>query len=310
MSKIVVALGGNALQRDGEASAIEQELVAKETVKKLIPLIMAGHQIVIVHGNGPQVGNIVLHEEAINTDTTPTMPLHTCVAMTQGMIGYWLQKALVEEFNKLKSYKTAVSLVTQVLVSEEDPAFANPTKPIGPFYSEEEAENVKDGKGYTVKEDSGRGWRRVVPSPKPVEILETYTINKLINSGATVIASGGGGIPVVKTKDGYKGVDCVIDKDFAAELLAEKIKADVLLILTAVDNAMINYGHENQQILGTISIEEAKKYIDEGQFGAGSMLPKVQACVRFAEKGGKAIITSLDNAQDAIQNNLGTIIKR
>ena len=305
MSKIVVALGGNALQRDGEASAIEQELVAKETVKKLIPLIMAGHQIVIVHGNGPQVGNIVLHEEAINTDATPTMPLHTCVAMTQGMIGYWLQKALVEEFNKLKSYKTAVSLVTQ-----EDPAFANPTKPIGPFYSEEEAENVKNEKGYTVKEDSGRGWRRVVPSPKPVEILETYTINKLINSGATVIASGGGGIPVVKTEDGYKGVDCVIDKDFAAELLAEKIKADVLLILTAVDNAMINYGHENQQVLGTISIEEAKKYIDEGQFGAGSMLPKVQACVRFAEKGGKAIITSLDNAQDAIQNNLGTIIKR
>lgn len=310
MSKIVVALGGNALQRDGEASAIEQELVAKETVKKLIPLIMAGHQIVIVHGNGPQVGNIVLHEEAINTDTTPTMPLHTCVAMTQGMIGYWLQKALVEEFNKLKSYKTAISLVTQVLVSEEDPAFANPTKPIGPFYSEEEAENVKNEKGYTVKEDSGRGWRRVVPSPKPVEILEAYTINKLINSGATVIASGGGGIPVVKTEDGYKGVDCVIDKDFAAELLAEKIKADVLLILTAVDNAMINYGHENQQVLGTISIEEAKKYIDEGQFGAGSMLPKVQACVRFAEKGGKAIITSLDNAQDAIQNNLGTIIKR
>ena len=310
MSKIVVALGGNALQRDGEASAIEQELVAKETVKKLIPLIMAGHQIVIVHGNGPQVGNIVLHEEAINTDSTPTMPLHTCVAMTQGMIGYWLQKALAEEFNKLKSYKTAVSLVTQVLVSEEDPAFANPTKPIGPFYSEEEAENVKNEKGYTVKEDSGRGWRRVVPSPKAVEIIETYTINKLINSGATVIASGGGGIPVVKTEDGYKGVDCVIDKDFAAELLAEKIKADVLLILTAVDNAMINYGHENQQILGTISIEEAKKYIDEGQFGAGSMLPKVQACVRFAEKGGKAIITSLDNAQDAIQNNLGTIIKR
>ena len=147
MSKIVVALGGNALQRDGEASAIEQELVAKETVKKLIPLIMAGHQIVIVHGNGPQVGNIVLHEEAINTDNTPTMPLHTCVAMTQGMIGYWLQKALVEEFNKLKSYKTAVSLVTQVLVSEEDPAFANPTKPIGPFYSEEEAENAKNEKG-------------------------------------------------------------------------------------------------------------------------------------------------------------------
>ena len=149
-----------------------------------------------------------------------------------------------------------------------------------------------------------------MPSPKPVEILETYTINKLINSGATVIASGGGGIPVVKTKDGYKGVDCVIDKDFAAELLAEKIKADMLLILTAVDNAMINYGHENQQVLGAISVEEAKKYIDEGQFGAGSMLPKVEACVRFAEKGGKAIITSLDNAQDAIQNNLGTIIKK
>lgn len=309
MSKIVVALGGNALQKNGELTAQVQEEVAKETVQKLIPLIKDGHELVIVHGNGPQVGNLVLHEEAGNSPSTPAMPLHVSVGMTQGMIGYWIQKALKEELLKNGISKNATTIVTQVEVSKDDQAFKNPTKPIGPFYSEEEAQKVAAEKGYVVKEDSGRGWRRVVPSPKPIHILESDAIIDFMKTGAIVIAAGGGGIPVVSNgENSFEGVDAVIDKDFAAELLAEKINADTLLILTGVDNAMINYGKENQQALGVISPEEAEKYISEDQFGAGSMLPKVQASLKFAKTGGKAVITSLENAQDAISKNLGTVI--
>ena len=309
MSKIVVALGGNALQKNGELTAQVQEEVAKETVQKLIPLIKDGHELVIVHGNGPQVGNLVLHEEAGNSPSTPAMPLHVSVGMTQGMIGYWIQKALKEELLKNGISKNATTIVTQVEVSKDDQAFKNPTKQIGPFYSEEEAQKVAAEKGYVVKEDSGRGWRRVVPSPKPIHILESDAIIDFMKTGAIVIAAGGGGIPVVSNGgNSFEGVDAVIDKDFAAELLAEKINADTLLILTGVDNAMINYGKEDQQALGVISAEEAEKYIKEDQFGAGSMLPKVQASLKFAKTGGKAIITSLENAQDAISKNLGTVI--
>ena len=309
MSKIVVALGGNALQKNGELTAQIQEEVAKETVQKLTPLVKDGHELVIVHGNGPQVGNLVLHEEAGNSPSTPAMPLHVSVGMTQGMIGYWIQKALQEELLKNKIVKNAITIITQVEVSKEDPAFQNPTKPIGPFYSEDEAQKVAEEKGYTVKEDSGRGWRRVVPSPKPIHILEAEAIINLMKTGAIVVAAGGGGIPVVKSgENSFEGIDAVIDKDFAAELLAEKINADTLLILTGVDNAMINFGKENQQALGVISVEEAQKYINDEQFGAGSMLPKVQASLKFAQTGKKAIITSLKNAQDAILKNLGTII--
>lgn len=310
MSKIVVALGGNALQKGNEARADQQEKVAKQTVQKIMPLIKSGHQMVIVHGNGPQVGNIVLHEESIDTETTPTMPLHACVGMTQGMIGYWLQKSLNEEFQKLNLQKDAVTIVTQIEVSKEDSAFSNPTKPIGPFYTEEEAKKIADQKGYSVKEDSGRGWRRVVPSPKPVHIIETPIIQKLLDDGAVVIAAGGGGIPVFNNNGTFTGVDAVIDKDFAAELLAEQIKADSLIILTAVDYASINYGKENQQNLGEISIEEAKKHIEDGQFAPGSMLPKIEASIKFAEFGGKSIITSLENVENAISKNLGTIISK
>lgn len=309
MSKIVVALGGNALQKNGELTAQVQEEVAKETVQKLIPLIKDGHELVIVHGNGPQVGNLVLHEEAGNSPSTPAMPLHVSVGMTQGMIGYWIQKALKEELSKNGISKNATTIVTQVEVSKDDQAFKNPTKPIGPFYSEEEAQKVVAEKGYIVKEDSGRGWRRVVPSPKPIHILESDAIIDFMKTGAIVIAAGGGGIPVISNgENSFEGVDAVIDKDFAAELLAEKINADTLLILTGVDNAMINYGKEDQQALGVISPEEAEKYISEDQFGAGSMLPKVQASLKFAKTGGKSVITSLENAQDAISKNLGTVI--
>ena len=309
MSKIVVALGGNALQKNGELTAQIQEEVTKETVQKLIPLIKDGHELVIVHGNGPQVGNLVLHEEAGNSPSTPAMPLHVSVGMTQGMIGYWIQKALKEELSKNGISKNATTIVTQVEVSKDDQAFKNPTKPIGPFYSEEEAQKVAAEKGYIVKEDSGRGWRRVVPSPKPIHILESDAIIDFMKTGAIVIAAGGGGIPVVSNgENSFEGVDAVIDKDFAAELLAEKINADTLLILTGVDNAMINYGKEDQQALGVISPEEAEKYISENQFGAGSMLPKIQASLKFAKTGGKSVITSLENAQDAISKNLGTVI--
>ncbi len=309
MSKIVVALGGNALQKNGELTAQVQEEVAKETVQKLIPLIKDGHELVIVHGNGPQVGNLVLHEEAGNSPSTPAMPLHVSVGMTQGMIGYWIQKALKEELSRNGISKNATTIITQVEVSKDDQAFKNPTKPIGPFYSEEEAQKVSTEKGYVIREDSGRGWRRVVPSPKPIHILESDAIIDFMKTGAIVIAAGGGGIPVVSNgENSFEGVDAVIDKDFAAELLAEKINADTLLILTGVDNAMINYGKENQQALGVISPEEAEKYISEDQFGAGSMLPKVQASLKFAKTGGKAVITSLENAQDAISKNLGTVI--
>ncbi len=309
MSKIVVALGGNALQKNGELTAKIQEEVAKETVQKLIPLIKDGHELVIVHGNGPQVGNLILHEEAGNSPSTPAMPLHVSVGMTQGMIGYWIQKALKEELSKNGISKNATTIITQVEVSKNDQAFKDPTKPIGPFYSEEEAQKVATEKGYAVKEDSGRGWRRVVPSPKPIHILESDAIIDFMKTGAIVIAAGGGGIPVVSNgENSFEGVDAVIDKDFAAELLAEKINADTLLILTGVDNAMINYGKENQQALGVISPEEAEKYINENQFGAGSMLPKIQASLKFAKTGGKAVITSLENAQDAISKNLGTVI--
>ncbi|MDO4872358.1 MAG: carbamate kinase [bacterium] len=311
MSKIVVALGGNALQREGEAAAHLQEKVAHETIKQLIPLIQAGNELVIVHGNGPQVGNIVLHEEAIDTETTPAMPLHACVGMTQGMIGYWLQKALGEEFSKNGISKNAATIVTQIEVSKDDPAFRNPTKPIGPFYSEEEAQRIATEKGYEMREDAGRGWRHVVASPKPIQILETPTIKNLLNAGTVVIAAGGGGIPVRKTENGdFEGVDAVIDKDFAAELLAREIGADTLLILTAVDNAMINYGQENQEKLGQITPEQAQEFVAQNQFAAGSMLPKVQASIHFAENGGRAIITSLENAKDAIEKNLGTVISK
>lgn len=309
MSKIVIALGGNALQKNGELTAQIQEEVAKETVQKLIPLIKDGHELVIVHGNGPQVGNLILHEEAGNSPSTPAMPLHVSVGMTQGMIGYWIQKALKEELSRNGISKNATTIITQVEVSKDDQAFKNPTKPIGPFYSEEEAQKVLTEKGYAIREDSGRGWRRVVPSPKPIHILESDAIIDFMKTGAIVIAAGGGGIPVVSNgENSFEGVDAVIDKDFAAELLAEKINADTLLILTGVDNAMINYGKENQQALGVISPEEAEKYISEDQFGAGSMLPKVQASLKFAKTGGKAVITSLENAQDAISKNLGTVI--
>lgn len=310
---IVVALGGNALQRQGEASSQAQQRVADETIAQLLPLIQAGHRVAIVHGNGPQVGNIVLHEEAINTEAVPSLPLEDSGAMSQGLIGFWLQQAIHDALATRGVHdKYAVSIVTQTVVDQADPAFQNPTKPIGPFYSEEEAKKVQAERGYTVREDSGRGWRRVVPSPKPQEIVEAPVIKALVDAGVLVVSTGGGGIPVLRDASGQlSGVAAVIDKDFGAAKLADMLEADTLLILTSVDAAKVNFGQPTEQSLGEVSVEELQQHIDAGQFAAGSMLPKTQAALSFVAgaSGRTAIITSLEKTADAINGAAGTRIK-
>ena len=310
---IVVALGGNALQRQGEASSQAQQRVADETIAQLLPLIQAGHRVAIVHGNGPQVGNIVLHEEAINTEAVPSLPLEDSGAMSQGLIGFWLQQAIHDALATRGVHdKYAVSIVTQTVVDQADPAFQNPTKPIGPFYSEEEAKKVQAERGYTVCEDSGRGWRRVVPSPKPQEIVEAPVIKALVDAGVLVVSTGGGGIPVLRDASGQlSGIAAVIDKDFGAAKLPDMLEADTLLILTSVDAAKINFGQPTEQALGEVSAEELQQHIDAGQFAAGSMLPKTQAALSFVAgaSGRTAIITSLEKTADAINGAAGTRIK-
>lgn len=309
---IVVALGGNALQKQGEASSKAQQKVARETVRQILPLIQSGHKVSIVHGNGPQVGNIVLHEEAINTPDVPSLPLDDCGSMSQGLIGFWLQQAFHDAFRQEGMNNKAVSVITQTIVDQNDPAFSNPTKPIGPFYSEEEARKVSEERGYVVKEDAGRGWRRVVPSPKPQEIVEAPVIKTLVDAGVTVISTGGGGIPVLQAEDGsLSGTEAVIDKDFGAALLANMLNADTLLIVTSVDAAKVNFNQPNETSLGEVSMEELQGYIDAGQFAAGSMLPKTQAALKFLAGGTNrtAIITSLEKTAEAINGNAGTRIK-
>lgn len=311
MAKIVVALGGNALSKDGKATAADQLAVANETASELVKLITAGHTLAIVHGNGPQIGNIILHEEAINTEKTPTMPVDVAGAMSQGQIGYWLQNAIRNQLEQLKIKKPIASIVTQVLVSKDDPAFKNPSKPIGPFYTEEEAKKLAKTRGITVKEDAGRGWRKVVPSPMPLSIIESDLIKIAIGNGAVIVAGGGGGIPVYYDQHGrLTGLEAVIDKDFAAEKLAETIDADILLILTAVDNVKVNYKQPDEKALTELTVDDAFKLIAQGQFAAGSMLPKVEAGVSFVSGANKrvCIITSPEKASKAIEGKAGTRI--
>lgn len=310
MKKVVVALGGNALQESGKPATAESQLeVIKNTTKYIADLIEKGYEVVIAHGNGPQVGRIVIQNEVAN-DVTPAMPFDVCGAMSQGMIGYHIQQALLNELNRRGNKKAVVTVVTQVVVDKNDKAFKNPTKPIGPFYTKEEAEKLKEEKGYDIVEDAGRGFRRVVASPQPKEIVEIGAVRKLNEAGAVVITVGGGGVPVIKKNDELEGVAAVIDKDLASEKLAEDLDADILLILTAVDKVSLNYGKENQIDLDEISVEEANKYIEEGHFAKGSMLPKVEASVKFAKSksGRKAIIASLDNCLKAIESDAGTKI--
>lgn len=308
---IVIALGGNALQRKGEATADAQKRVAADTAKRLASLVRNGYRVVIVHGNGPQVGNIVLHEEAINTPEVPTLPLDSCVAMSQGSIGYWLQQALINEFRQQEMHSTASTIVTQMVVDVNDPAFEQPSKPIGPFYeTEQEAQNAASARGFVVKEDAGRGWRRVVPSPTPTGIVEEYTLRQLINAGVTVITGGGGGVPVVISDNGYTGVDAVIDKDATAAVIADVIGAERLIILTAVEYVMTGYGTPSEQTLHTVSAQEIATYAEAGEFAAGSMLPKVRAALRFVEKPGRSVsIGSLDCIDAVLDKSSGTIIE-
>lgn len=300
MSRILIALGGNAL---GETPK-EQLQIAKETAKPIVDLIEKGHEVIIAHGNGPQVGMINLAMEETS------MPFPECVAMSQGYIGYHLQNGIYEELNRRNIKKHVVTIVTQVVIDENDEALQNPTKPIGRFYSKDEAETLSVEKGYTMVEDSGRGYRRVVPSPKPIDIVEKESIRTLVDSGHIVITVGGGGIPVVREGFAYNGINGVIDKDFASEKIAELIDADYLFILTAVDRIAINFGKKNQIDLEKMSVEEAYKYIEEEQFAPGSMLPKVMAAIKFAEskKGRQAIIASLEKAKEALIGESGTII--
>ena len=312
MSKIVIALGGNALGKDPQ----EQLTLLKSVATTIVNLVKDGNQIVLTHGNGPQVGQIFLAMDySSNGDAgTPKMPFPECGSMSQGYIGYQLQQCIQDELEHQGIVKDCATLITQVLVDSTDSAFNNPTKPIGMFYSKEEAMKIQQDKGYIFVEDAGRGYRRVVPSPKPKDIIEKNVIKLLVNNNNIVIAAGGGGIPVIKTDkiELLEGVEAVIDKDKTAALLANLIDADMLLILTAVDKVCLNYNTDKQVELDTINIDEAKKYIDDGQFAKGSMLPKVEACISFVENSDnkKAIISSLDKASDAINGKNGTIIKR
>ena len=308
--KIVIALGGNALQSGkSEATAEAQLEVVKKTCEYSADISCKGYEIGLVHGNGPQVGRILLASETAK-DVTPAMPFDVCGAMSQGYIGYHLQQALKYALNKRDKNIPVLTVATQMIVEKKDPAFQNPTKPIGPFYSEEEAKALETEKGYTMKEDAGRGWRRVVASPLPRKIVEIGAVKKLWDS-SIVISCGGGGIPVVENMDGtMEGVAAVIDKDFAAELLAEEVGADVLMILTEVEKVAVNFNKPDQKDLDRLNLEDAVKYIEEGQFAPGSMLPKVEAAMKFvrANPNKKAIITSLDKAIDALEGKTGTAI--
>lgn len=308
--KIVVALGGNAILSE-DASAEAQQKALKDTAKYLVQIIENGDDIIISHGNGPQVGNLLLQQEAANSEKNPAMPLDTCVAMTQGSIGYWLQNAMDEVLAEHQLDKEIVSLVTQVVVDENDQAFKNPSKPIGPFLTKEEADKQMNETDSVFIEDAGRGWRKVVPSPKPVSIKEHKVINQLVEAGVVTVTVGGGGIPVVQRDKKVEGVEAVIDKDFASQKLAELVEADLLVILTGVDNVYVNYNKPDQKKLDTVTVSEMKQYIKEDQFAPGSMLPKVEAAIQFVEgyPEGKAVITSLENIESVLNEDGGTIVK-
>ena len=309
--KIVVALGGNALQSGkAEPTAEAQLQVVKNTCERIADISDMGYEVAVVHGNGPQVGRILLASETAK-DVTPAMPFDVCGAMSQGYIGYHLQQALKYALNKRNRNIPVATIATQMVVEKDDPGFKNPTKPIGPFYTEEEAKALQEEKGYTMKEDAGRGWRRVVASPNPVRIVEIDAIRALDEAGIVPICVGGGGIPVIVNDDGYlEGAAAVIDKDLGSELLAENLDSDALVILTAVPKVYINYNKPDQKALDKLTADDCKKYMEEGQFASGSMLPKIEAALKFVESkpGRVAIITSLDKAVDALEGNDGTWI--
>lgn len=308
--RIVVALGGNALGKTPE----EQLSLVKITAKTIVDLASQGHEVIVGHGNGPQVGmiNLAMEYAATKGAGTPLMPFAECGAMSQGYIGYHLQQAIQNELKHRHIDKKCATVVTQVVVDQNDSAFQKPTKPVGSFYSKEEAETIAKEKGFTFVEDAGRGYRRVVPSPLPKRIVELDIIEQLVEKGNIVITVGGGGIPVIENEEGLTGVAAVIDKDRSSALLASSIKADRLLILTAVEKVCINFNKPDEQELSAMTIEQAEQYIKENQFAPGSMLPKVQSCIAFVENQPNAVamITSLQKAKDALQGETGTLITK
>lgn len=311
MKKLVIALGGNALQEAGKPATAQAQLeVVEKTSEYIADIVERGYEVIVAHGNGPQVGRIVIQNE-IASASTPAMPFDVCGAMSQGMIGYHIQQGLSKVLRHRGINKNVVTVVTQVVVDKDDPKFKAPSKPIGPFYTEEEAKAIAAEKGYTMKEDAGRGWRRVVASPLPVEIVELDAVKTLNDAGFVVVTVGGGGIPVVRNEAGdLEGVAAVIDKDLASEKLARDMDADALVILTAVEKVSINFKKPDQKDLDRMNAAEAKQYIKEGHFAPGSMLPKIEAALNFVESkpGRIAIITSLDKAVDAIEGRAGTTI--
>ena len=312
---VVVALGGNAIKRaDEEGTAEQQFRNVRKTCRQILKLVKMGYRVVVTHGNGPQVGNLLIQQEEAS-DLVPPQPLDVLDAMTQGQIGYMLQQTLINYLRKEGLNIPVVTVITQVLVSEEDPDFRNPSKPVGPFYTREEAERLRSERGYIVKRVKPGGakpYRRVVPSPDPISIVEGEAIRSLVDSGAIVIAAGGGGIPVVMDEEGnLKGVEAVVDKDLASERLAEALGADILLILTDVEKVKLNFGRPSERDIDMMTVKEAEKYRREGHFLPGSMEPKVRACIRFLKSGGeKAVITSLDKAVEALEGKTGTTIYR
>ena len=314
MGKVaVVAIGGNSLVRDNAHQSVEDQYNAVcETAKSIAGMVEQGYEVIVTHGNGPQVGFILRRSDiAYEMAGMHRVPLVSCGADTQGAIGYQIQQALDNEFHKRGMGKSAVTLVTQVVVDGDDPAFLNPTKPIGSFYTQEQNEkNLTDHPDWVMMFDAGRGYRRVVPSPLPQEIVEGECIKKLVAAGYCLVAVGGGGIPVVRQEDGMlKGVDAVIDKDFASSLLATQIKADILVISTGVPKVYLNYGKPDEKALDKVTLTELKQYVKEGHFAPGSMLPKIQAVINFLENGGeKAIITNPESLEEAVAERTGTHI--
>lgn len=307
--KLVVALGGNALVKPGQEGTSQQQFeTTRQTVEAIVSMIAQGHEVVLTHGNGPQVGSILLQQE-VAKEVTPPMPLDVCGAMSQGQVGYMVEQCMIAALHARQLDKQVATVVTQVLVDEDDPAFKHPTKPVGPVYRHDDAlRRLREG--YRMTQQKG-GWRIVVPSPDPRSILESEVVKQLIDAGHVVIAVGGGGIPVVERDGGLRGVEAVIDKDLAAEELASEIEADALLILTDVEAVYINYGEDDQRMLREVTLEEIEQHYHDGQFPPGSMGPKVLAAIRFLKNGGSAaIVASIDNAWDALQGNAGTRIVR
>jgi carbamate kinase len=307
----VVAIGGNSITKSGQRGTIPEQFAnTRETSRHIADMVERGYDLVLTHGNGPQVGNILLRAE-MSSNVLPPLPLDTCVSDSQGGMGYMIQQVLGAELTGRGIKRGVVTVLTQVVVDENDPAFKKPSKPIGPFYTQEEAERKREQKGWSVVEDSNRGWRRVVPSPMPVRVVEVDAIRALLDAGCIVIAVGGGGIPVVDERGTYRGVEAVIDKDHASRLLANEIGAPLLLISTGVEQVALNYGKKDEVKLPRVSVAEARRYLAAGQFPAGSMGPKIEAAIAFLDGGGEeVIITSPDSIGRALDGETGTRIVR